>query len=224
MDQGQLVRSFVSLLVSLALTGLLLFLPAGTFAWPAAWALVAMFVVEIAIGVGILWRVNPVIFSARSSGFKPGTKRWDYLIGGALIVAIAPIAGLDYRLSGHSAPLPVLGVGHALFLSGFAVIAWAQAVNPFFEPGVRIQTERGHKVIDKGPYRFIRHPGYLGGGVFVLGLALALGSVAALGPALIAIAILFYRTIREDETLIAELPGYAAYTGRVRARWIPRVW
>ncbi len=91
MDQGQLVRSFVSLLVSLALTGLLLFLPAGTFAWPAAWALVAMFVIEIGVGVGILWRVNPAIFAARSSGFKPGTKRWDYLIGGALIVAVGAV-------------------------------------------------------------------------------------------------------------------------------------
>lgn len=227
MDQGQLLRSFVSLLVSLALAGLLLFLPAGTFAWQAAWALLAMFVLEIAIGVAILWRVNPDIFAARSSGFKPGTKRWDYLVGGGLIVAIAAIclvAGLDFRMSGHSAPLPVLIIGHLVFLAGFVLIAWAQAVNPFFEPGVRIQTERGHKVIEAGPYGIIRHPGYVAGSLFAIGLALALGSVAALGPALVAVALLFYRTLREDETLIVELPGYAAYTGRVPARWIPRLW
>lgn len=226
MDQGQLVRSFVSLLVSMALGGLLLFLPAGTFAWPAGWAAIAAMVFELGLAVAILWRLNPAIFAARS-GFKPGTKAWDYWLGGALVLAIAlipPVAGLDFRLSGQSAPLPVLVIGHLLFATGFAMTTWAQVVNPFFEPGVRIQTDRGHRVIEKGPYALVRHPGYASATLLATGLALALGSVAALGPALIAIALLIYRTIREDETLIAELPGYAAYTGRVRARWIPRVW
>jgi protein-S-isoprenylcysteine O-methyltransferase Ste14 len=103
-------------------------------------------------------------------------------------------------------------------------VTWAEAVNKFFEVTVRIQTDRGQKVIDTGPYAIVRHPGYVGGILFCVGTALCLGSVWALIPAGLASFLLVLRTRWEDQTLQAELPGYQEYTERVRYRLLPGVW
>jgi protein-S-isoprenylcysteine O-methyltransferase Ste14 len=97
-------------------------------------------------------------------------------------------------------------------------------VNKFFEPTVRIQTDRGHRVIDTGPYAIVRHPGYAFGSGFFLGMPSALGSYWALIPAALVCPLLVLRTIWEDQTLREELPGYKEYAQRVRYRLIPGVW
>jgi len=89
---------------------------------------------------------------------------------------------------------------------------------------VRIQADRGHTVATGGPYRFVRHPGYIGFIVGAFGTALLLGSRWALVPAALAGALVVVRTVLEDRTLRAELPGYADYAARVRYRLLPRVW
>jgi protein-S-isoprenylcysteine O-methyltransferase Ste14 len=102
-----------------------------------------------------------------------------------------------------------------LFLMGMGIVTWAESPNKFFEVTFRIQTERGHKVIDTGPYAIVRHPGYVGGILFSVGTALCLGSLWALLPAGLASALLILWTQWEDRTLHAELPGYKEYTQRV---------
>ena len=109
-------------------------------------------------------------------------------------------------------------------MAGIGGTAWAEAVNRFFEPGVRIQTDRGQTVIDTGPYAFVRHPGYVGACLLFVGIALSLGSLGAVIPAGLASLLLLLRTRWEDPTLQAELPGYEGYTKRVRSRRIPGVW
>jgi protein-S-isoprenylcysteine O-methyltransferase Ste14 len=98
------------------------------------------------------------------------------------------------------------------------------ATNRFYSRYVRIQTERGHTVVMTGPYRFVRHPGYVGIIVFMLASGLALGSLWALIPAGILVVILVVRTGLEDRTLQAELPGYKEYARHVRYRLVPGVW
>jgi protein-S-isoprenylcysteine O-methyltransferase Ste14 len=97
-------------------------------------------------------------------------------------------------------------------------------VNKFFEPGVRIQIERGHGVIDTGPYAIVRHPGYVGACLLFAGTALALGSLWALVPAGLSTSILTLRTHWEDRTLQAELIGYRDYAQRARFRLLPGLW
>ena len=97
-------------------------------------------------------------------------------------------------------------------------------VNPFFEKTVRIQTDRGHRVIDSGPYAYVRHPGYVGFLGWIFSTPLLLSSASAFVPALLAVILLVIRTALEDRTLRAELPGYAEYTDRVRFRLIPGIW
>ena len=111
-----------------------------------------------------------------------------------------------------------------MVLVGFGLSVWAEAVNKFFEPTVRIQTDRGHKVIDNGPYAIVRHPEYASACLLFAGVALCLGSLWALIPGGISSLLIILRTHWEDQTLQAELTGYKQYAERVHYRLIPGVW
>lgn len=105
---------------------------------------------------------------------------------------------------------------------GFALLA--VRTNRFFMPAVRIQEERGHRVVDSGPYRLVRHPGYLAMLVFLPSAALAMGSWLALAPGLAGGLAFAWRARGEDRFLQANLEGYAAYAVRTPWRLIPGVW
>ena len=178
------------------------------------------------IAVVIIWRVNPEIFAARSR-IQPGTKAWDYffialIIGGFMLVL--PLAGLDFRFGWSAMPGWLMIAGAVLLTFGYAGSIWPVAVNRHFEPGVRIQEDRGQTVIDTGPYAIVRHPGYSAAVLLIVGMALMLGSYWALIPAAVAVLATAVRTTFEERTLNAELPGYTAYTQRVKYRWVPGVW
>ncbi len=206
---------------------LMLFLPAGTWRWNKGLAFFIMFVVAMTISAAIIWKVNPVIFAARSR-VQPGTKSWDRMLLRALFLvmfAVLPVSAIDdARMHWSNLPLWLAILGHMLMLDGVALATWAQAVNRFFEPGVRIQSERGHRVIDDGPYAFMRHPGYLAADLLFVGIALALGSLWGLALAVVLILILVVRIGWEDRLLHEELPGYPEYAARVRYRLVPGVW
>jgi protein-S-isoprenylcysteine O-methyltransferase Ste14 len=221
------LQALGSLAVTLLIMAVLMFWPAGTLAWARGWWFLLFFIVLTVIAMAYLWRVNPEIFAARRR-FQKGSKRWDVVVATLTMISIAailPVAALDDGRF-HWSPLPdwVVLIGYLLFAVSYAWIAQAQAVNRHFEPTVRIQTDRNHKVIDTGPYAFVRHPGYIGAAGFAIGMALALGSLWALIPAALAIIILAGRTLGEEAVLKAELPGYAEYMQRVRYRWVPGVW
>ena len=170
--------------------------------------------------------VNHDILVHRAS-LKKGTEKWDWVwfaVFTPAFLAIPAVATLD--AGAGSAPLApwTVPTGLVLFFLGCAGFVRAMGENPFFEKTVRIQSERDHHVIDTGPYRFVRHPGYVGFIILVLSLPLVLDSARAFIPAGIAVASLIVRTALEDRTLRAKLPGYVDYTTRVRFRLLPRVW
>ncbi|MBB4400896.1 MULTISPECIES: methyltransferase family protein [Rhizobium/Agrobacterium group] len=205
----------------------LIFLPAGRIDWCPGWVFLAVVVAAFGLSALVLARVNPAIFRARSR-FQPGTKTWDlFLVTGILLAFAAeiPVAALDAgRMGWSTVPLWAILLGYILLVGGIAVTAWAQAVNPFFEPGVRIQSERGQRVITSGPYAIVRHPGYTAAIAMFTGIPPALGSWVALLPATLAIALLILRTGWEDRLLQAELPGYADYARERRYRLFPGIW
>lgn len=136
------------------------------------------------------------------------------------------IACLDVR-NGWS-PVILLGWQVAAlvvcFLGYDVLLLWSMIVNAFFTAIIRIQTERGHHVVSSGPYRFVRHPGYLGTILFDIFSPLLLGSLWALIPSVAAGLVLVVRTSLEDKTLQNELPGYREYASRTRYRLIPGIW
>ncbi|MGI9384346.1 MAG: methyltransferase family protein [Methyloligellaceae bacterium] len=206
---------------------LFLFLPAGTFFWSRAWVFLAVALPSWTVATVYLWRTNPEVIIARSHRHE-GTKSWDKILLACLalsILAIYPVAALDaVRYQWSSLPAWVSVIGHVLFLLGLALSTWALKVNKFFEPTVRIQTDRGHVVIDSGPYAHVRHPGYVAAMLIFTGFALALGSLWALVPVALVGFVLVVRTELEDKTLADELQGYRGYQRRVRHKLVPYVW
>jgi protein-S-isoprenylcysteine O-methyltransferase Ste14 len=121
-------------------------------------------------------------------------------------------------------PIWLQVTGLALAVVGGLIILWAMMANRFFSAVVRIQDDRGHQVATTGPYKYVRHPGYASTFLYYPGAALSLGSAWALLPAALIIVLIVIRTMLEDKTLQKELPGYKAYTEKVKYRLIPGIW
>jgi protein-S-isoprenylcysteine O-methyltransferase Ste14 len=124
----------------------------------------------------------------------------------------------------HAVPWSVQFFSLVVFTLAWVVQTWTMSANPFFSSAIRIQPGRGHRVVTQGPYRVIRHPGYLVMGMSMPATALALGSLVALIPALSYSALILWRTSREDIFLKDELEGYSRYTKKVQYRLIPGLW
>ncbi|MHC4931710.1 MAG: methyltransferase family protein [Planctomycetota bacterium] len=201
---------------------------AGRLDWAEGWAFLALLVTGQSVSALYIRRRQPGLLSRRSRPGK-GTKVWDkaWLSVFALhYLAIMFVGALDSgRFGWSSMPTWLWGLGAALYMVSLVLVTRAMAANPFFEKTVRIQTELDHRVIDSGPYRFVRHPGYVGTILgFLLATPMLLGSWWAFLPAISAAAWLVLRTCIEDRTLRRELPGYADYARRVRYRLLPGVW
>ena len=213
---------------SIIISSAILFAAAGRLAWTWGWVYVGLSVLAAIAGAVVLLPHHRDVIVERATAIA-GARTWDKLLASTATVLTARIgllvAGLDARLSWTAALLPGARLaGLAGFGAGGALFLWAMASNPFFSTIVRIQKERGHRVVDTGPYRTVRHPGYLGWILSALAVPLTLGSAWALVPAALGCTLWIVRTALEDRTLLAELPGYAAYAGRVRYRLVPGIW
>jgi protein-S-isoprenylcysteine O-methyltransferase Ste14 len=205
----------------------ILLIAAGRLDWVMGWVYMAMYACVTIIAVLVV-PLDPELIEERTR-IKEGVKEWDKritVIGSVLYpLAILIVAGLDIRHGWSPRVPPTLQVAALAVAAGGNLISiWATAVNKFYSRFVRIQKERGHVVVSDGPYRYVRHPGYLGQIIFSLASALALGSVWALIPSSLFAALLVVRTALEDRTLQDELEGYKEYTQRVRHRLIPYIW
>ena len=204
----------------------LVFVLARRLDWTLGWIYVGIFAATLAINVACLLRWNPVLLRRRGRLGKE-TKTWDIVwlvLFTPVVIAIYIVAGLEARDAPSSAPGAAWLLGLAIYVPGWALAIWSMVVNPFFEKTVRIQTDHGHRVIDTGPYAYVRHPGYVGFAGWMLSTPLLLSSAWAFVPSLLAVVGLVIRTALEDRMLHAELPGYAEYAARVRFRLIPGVW
>jgi protein-S-isoprenylcysteine O-methyltransferase Ste14 len=206
--------------------GALVFVLARRLDWTVGWIYVGICGAGIAVNLVCLLRWNPELIERRMHLGK-GTKTWDVVwsvLFSAVLIAVYVVAVREPDEAASGMPGTLWLVGLTVFAPGWVLIAWSMAVNPFFEKTVRIQTEHGHRVIDTGPYAYVRHPGYVGFVGWLISTPLLLASTLAFFPALLAVAALVVRTALEDRTLKAELPGYVDYAARVRFRLIPGVW
>jgi protein-S-isoprenylcysteine O-methyltransferase Ste14 len=135
------------------------------------------------------------------------------------------LAGLDQRYGWTGGfPVAVQIASWVVCALSYGLLIWAMASNTFFSQVVRIQIDRGHTVSTQGPYRYVRHPGYIGMIFFKLGMAILLTSWWALAASGLCVLIILLRTALEDKTLQNELIGYKNYTREVRYRLLPGVW
>ncbi len=201
--------------------------PAGTLAYPGAWAFIALFALG---GLGTtLWlsRYSPNLLRERmASPVQRAQKPWDRVFLVLLMLGFygwTAFMGWDAARTGFSAVPAWLqalgGLGVAVYMLG----AWLTfRENAFAAPVVKIQ--KGQRVIDTGPYAIVRHPMYASALFFFIGTPLLLGSWLGLALSALFILAIAWRAVREERTLSAELEGYRDYTARVRYRFIPFVW
>jgi len=220
---GMIVRGAVTILVFFAI----LFLPAGKFDWWEGWTFILVFL--IATSVLGLWmrRKDPELLSERS---QPGenVERWDRIIMSIytiLLIIMLIVAGIDSgRLDLSSPPLFLRLAGWCGLAISLLMVAWTMSSNTFLSKMVRIQDDRGHVVVTQGPYRYIRHPMYVGVILAMISTPLVLGSFWALIPAGIIVILFIVRTYLEDNALKEKLSGYSDYSAQVRFRLIPGIW
>ncbi len=205
------------------------FLIADKWDWWKAWVYILITYVSSMICRWIVLRKNPDLLTERAKFISSeGIQTWDkYLVRLVvyvpLLILIIAVLDLRYGWSPKSSLIFTV-IGLIMILIGVTISGWAFVVNQFFSSVVRIQSNRGHFVIDQGPYRIIRHPGYFGGLLSMAGLPLFTGSSWAWLPAVIGIAAIVIRTYLEDRFLQKELSGYQEYASRVKQRLIPWIW
>jgi protein-S-isoprenylcysteine O-methyltransferase Ste14 len=222
-----LVKCLVRGVVESAIASGVLFGIAGRVDWPAAWLIMALFTGHTFLSGWLLFRHDPELLKERMTTGS-NVPQWDRLIarGNRIVLVIfLATAALDAGRFGWSAmPIIVRAIGTAAVVAAIGVIWWCAAANHFLSAGTRIQSERGHTVVQHGPYRFVRHPLYASRVVLITGAALTLGSWIALVPAGLNAVLLILRTSLEDRLLATELPGYREYAKHVPGRLVPGVW
>lgn len=221
----QLLLTCLMLIIQITL----FFISAGHIDMPRPWIFFGAAYVHISVSTALLYKFNPELLIQRLKRRREGSKLWDEILmrtNNLMVLLVVPaIAGLDVgRLHYSDLDIRFLVVGFALFIVSTVLINWAMIVNPHFEPTVRIQKDRDHKVITTGPYKIVRHPGYLAGILFTLSIPLIIGSVLTFIPAGTYTLLMIIRTWLEDRTLHEELDGYSEYANRIRYRLFPGIW
>jgi protein-S-isoprenylcysteine O-methyltransferase Ste14 len=225
------ILRLVTIFLILAFQTLMIFLGAGSFNISRIWWFFLSEVLFYMVSISVMLLAFPdriEIINQRGKTHK-GTKKWDQVIVSVIslfsVVIIPVIAGFDI---GHN-PENNLSMNYFyLFMPLLFIMQiisqWAIIANPHFEPTVRIQEDRHHQVAHKGPYRFVRPPGYFSFILIALFTQLALGSLLAIIPVIAITALFILRTSMEDATLQNELKGYREYASIVKYRLFPGIW
>jgi len=221
-------RWLVREIMGTIMVGVILFWSAGDWTWGWGWAVVVVYALWVAANAILLIPRHPGLLAERAQRSLEGMKSWDKILTsiiGILTLVKYILAGLDIR-NGWSTTIPAWVHIVALLLSafGYALGTWAMTENAFFSMIVRYQEDRGHRVCNTGPYKYVRHPAYIGTILFELMIPLVLGSWWTLVPGGMVAILMVVRTSLEDRMLQKELPGYKAFTQETRYRLIPGIW
>lgn len=206
--------------------GVVLFVPAGTLAYPGGWLFVAVMLIG---GVWLslwLYKRDPALLKKRLGGaMQEGQKLWDRVFLLSFIAVFLAWMGFmasDARQHDFVFPLWAQMLGLIGFIAGLSGGYFTFRENSFAAPVVSIQ--EGQRVIDTGVYAYVRHPMYAGALFYLIGLPLLLQSWNGLWLAPFLILGIAWRAVNEEKMLCAELPGYEDYMKRVPFRFVPGVW
>jgi len=215
-------------LIWIVAMGALLFVPAGTLHWPAAWVFLGTIAI-LGVSCGLwLARTDPALLAERMHPMmqsnQPLADKIFMLAFGLVALSWFLVIGFDERMHASHVPTALQAMGLAMLLGSAGFMMWVMHENSFAAPVVKLQTERDHRVVSTGPYAWVRHPMYSGSVLFFAGAPLLLGSWWGVAMLPLFTALFAIRTRIEERALIAGLPGYADYAARVRYRLLPGLW
>ena len=224
------IKRIVTIYAVLIIEAVITFIAAGRIDLPRVWAYFGLVTVCQSLVFVIMFILFPqMVEVVNARGEIKINKWWDMIFAIffslSTIILIPAVIGLDVGRFGWSYLNEWWMVVGIVFLLGSVFLAeWALIENKFFETAVRIQKERGHKVISTGPYSIIRHPGYVAMIFLYFSFPLIAGSFYSLFLSSFTALLLVIRTALEDKTLKMELDGYTEYTKRVKYRLLPGIW
>lgn len=226
------LRVLTALLFFVVIEPLLPILISRDWGWWEAWVFGGIGIFGFVVSRVLAGRKNPDLIKERGEFLKhENTLPWDRVLaplvglGGVLVPLTAGLDALE-SLGGRAAFVPpaVKWIALGMILFGWWVGTRALMENRFFSGVVRIQKERGQRVVSTGPYSVVRHPGYAGAFFTYLGTPIFLDSPWTFVPVVLLMAVLVVRTRLEDKTLQEQLEGYREYAERVRYRLFPGLW
>jgi len=218
-----ILQAIITVLFALAA----IFVPAGTLKWTEAWLFIILYAIAVTAAIFWMKKKAPDLLKERMKK-KKDAKSWDKIfmaLYSTTLIFTLILPGLDaVRFQWSTVPLIAKILGFIGYIPGGGIAFWAMKENAFLSDVVRIQEDRGHTVCTKGPYKYVRHPMYVGVILIIVCFPFSLGSLYALIPAFVIVILFFIRTALEDKTLQEELSGYKEYAQKVRYRLIPGIW
>ena len=223
MDTKLISQAIGKYLSGLLIVGLLLFLPAGTFAFWQAWLLIGILFIPMLIAGLIMMMKSPGLLRKRLDAREEESEQKAVIaLSGLMFLAAFVVAGLNFRFKWIVLPHWVSWAAAAVFLLAYALYAEVLRENVWLSRTVEVQENQ--KVIDTGLYDVVRHPMYMSTLLLFLSMPLVLGSVLSFAIMLAYIPIIAKRIRNEEKVLESGLEGYAEYKRRVRYKVIPLVW
>lgn len=215
-------------LIWVVVMGALLFMPAGTLHWRAAWIFLGTIAILGIAGGSWLAKHDPALLAERMHPMmqsdQPAADKIFMLVFGFVALIWFLAIGFDKRYHASDMPLALQVLGFAMLVLSGGFIMWVMRENSFAAPVVKLQTERGHRVVSTGPYAWVRHPMYSGTVLFFVGAPLLLGSWWGVAMSPLFVLLFAIRVRIEERALVAGLPDYADYARRVRYRLVPGLW
>lgn len=218
-----LIEALTKFTCGLLMVGLLIFLPAGTFAYPYGWLLVGLLFVPMLIAGFVMLAKSPELLKKRLDvKEKQGAQKGVVAFSGLMFIVGFVVAGLDFRFGWSAVPPWVVVTASVLFLVAYGLYAEVMRENAYLSRTIKV--EQGQTVVDTGMYSIVRHPMYAVTVLLFLMIPLVLGSWYALVAFAFYPAAIVVRLTDEEKLLTKELPGYAEYKQKVRYRLIPFIW
>ena len=217
------ISALIKFLIGLLLVGLLIFLPAGTLAYPGGLLfLCLLFIPMLLMGIVMLARARDLLAKRLDAKEKQAAQKGVQSLAGLVFMAGFVLAGLDFRFSWSNVPLPAVIAASVIFLAGYGLYAEVMRENAYLSRTVKV--EEGQTVISTGLYGIVRHPMYLASVLMFLSIPLVMGSWYALIPFAFYPLLMVVRILDEEKLLSAELSGYEEYKRKVKYRMIPFIW
>jgi len=223
MDRKLLIQGIAKFLAGVVLLGVLLFLPAGTLAWPQGWRLMGILFIPMLLAGIVMIRKNPELLRKRLNAKEKQAEQQDVLKFSALMFLAAFIlAGLNFRFRWIVLPDWISWTAAAIFLISYGLYAEVMRENAYLSRTIEVQENQ--KVVDTGLYGIVRHPMYMSTLFLFLAMPLVLGSVISFLIMLLYIPIIAKRIRNEEQVLEEGLEGYAEYKQKVKYKVIPFIW
>ena len=217
------LSALIKFLIGLLLVGLLIFLPAGTLAYPGGILfLCLLFIPMLLMGVVMMISARDLLRKRLDAKEKQAAQKGVQSLSGLVFIAGFVLAGLDFRFGWSDVPLPVVIAASVIFLLGYGLYAEVMRENAYLSRTVKV--EEGQTVVSTGLYGIVRHPMYLASILMFLAIPLVMGSWYALIPFAFYPLLMVVRIKDEEKLLTAELAGYETYKSKVKYRLIPFIW